>query len=52
MFQRRLEQELPTRLVGLTEIEIREIMRTTVDDICTSFEKNLKAWLQEPPSTT
>jgi hypothetical protein len=37
VFVRKLEQELPARLVGRTEIEINQCMRDTVDEVLAIF---------------
>jgi hypothetical protein len=52
LFVRKLEQELPTRITGLSEIEVRALMSAAVDEICATFETNIHEWLEQPPSAT
>lgn len=49
--QRKLENELPARLVNRTELEILQEMKNTVDDICGVFEEGTKQWMESSPSS-
>lgn len=44
VLQRKLETELPPKLVGKTAIEIGEEMRRTVDEICRIFHDRTQQW--------
>jgi hypothetical protein len=44
VLQRKLETELPPKLLGLSVIEITEAMRLVVDDICRIFHDRTKGW--------
>jgi len=51
VLQHKLERELPTKLVGLTTIEILAHMQATVDEICRIFREGTAQWLEAPPTT-
>ncbi len=42
--QRKLETELPPKLLGLGVIEMTEIMKRTVDEICNEWSDRTKQW--------
>jgi hypothetical protein len=42
--QQKLETELPTKCAGKTSLEIAEMMRETVDEICNTFHDRTKQW--------
>ena len=46
---RLLETELPPKLANRTEIEIRELLKQTVDTICGVFRDGIKGWMENPP---
>jgi len=50
VLQRKLEHELPTKLVGLSTIEILAHMRATVDEICRIFREGTAQWQDAPPA--
>lgn len=47
--QRKLEIELPPRLVGKTAIEQMELLKGAVDDICRIFRESTGKWTMTPP---
>jgi hypothetical protein len=51
LLKRKLEQELPTKLVGLTAGEILVHTQTTVDEICTIFRDGTKDFVAALPTT-
>ena len=51
VLQSKLERELPTKLVGLTTVEILKHMRDAVDEICRIFRDGIAQWVEAPPST-
>jgi len=51
LLQRKLESELPARLVGLGVIEITEAMRQTVDEVCRIFHDRTSDWIDNAERT-
>lgn len=46
--QRRLEVELPPKLIGLGVIDITDVMTRTVDEICREWSDRTKQWMPTP----
>ncbi len=47
--RRKLEQELPARLVNRTELEIVKEMKLCVDELCGIFAKGTRQWMVVAP---
>lgn len=48
----RLERELPARISGRTPVEVIELCKAAVDDICAVFSSGTEKWMEAEPDKT